>query len=485
MKHLTALTYLLLLFLCSTTLIQAQIFEDYQAFTSNNGIITAVKFSPSGQYFANSNAKGWILIRTAHGKRSNIPQLLRKHIGQVPHLSFDRQEKHLVSTGRDGTLKVWALENDSLLLDLKATGNNNPYFTFAYFVQNDQAIIYGGLDGKLQMIHPFEAGAKPEVITTSSEPILTGDLSKDGRYLIWGSKTRVRVVDIEEKKTRHIIETCPKAIRHIQYNATSDLMGCLCSDGQLSLWDLKSQKAVQTWQVSNVRAITQMAFSPDGQYLVVGDGQSKPKVWDLTSFQPTSVLTGHTKPVGVIDFSPDSRYIVTGSLDQTVKMYQWRKVFPNEEIPIPAPPSIPKPKQATIPPPIVEPTLDEIKLKYTSRNIPDSLGVRKVKTGKRMIITGEELIISLWDSEEIDGDTISLYLNGDWILREFPLQRRKKKLKVRINKNADNYMILYAHNEGSRPPNTAAVKVSDGRNEKRISLSSNMKTCDAVNFNFK
>ena len=60
-----------------------------------------------------------------------------------------------------------------------------------------------------------------------------------------------------------------------------------------------------------------------------------------------------------------------------------------------------------------------------------------------------------------------------------------KKLKVKINRNADNYFILYAHNEGSRPPNTAALIIYDGKRHQQMALSSDMKKCDAVNFKFK
>lgn len=129
--------------------------------------------------------------------------------------------------------------------------------------------------------------------------------------------------------------------------------------------------------------------------------------------------------------------------------------------------------------------VERLEVSYTTRNIPDSLGERRVKTGKRVLVWAEEIEIMVWDSEEVDGDTISLYFNGDWILKEYPLRRKKKKLKVQVEPNADNYLILYAHNEGRRPPNTAALKISDGKRENKIGLSADMRNCDAVNFKLK
>ena len=141
----------------------------------------------------------------------------------------------------------------------------------------------------------------------------------------------------------------------------------------------------------------------------------------------------------------------------------------------------PKPQ----PKPKAKPKLEELELTYTQRNIPDSLGQRKVKTGKRVLVRGEEITINVWDSGKIDGDTISLFFNGEWLLKAHPLKRKKTKINVHVSANADNYLILYAQNEGKNPPNTAALSIYDGKSEKQVALSSDMKRCDALKFEFR
>lgn len=128
--------------------------------------------------------------------------------------------------------------------------------------------------------------------------------------------------------------------------------------------------------------------------------------------------------------------------------------------------------------------LDNIKLIYTKRDIPAKLGGRNVLTGKSLTIESDEISISVYDNEREDGDTISLYLNGKWILREHLLTKNKTTLRVKIDRNADNYLILYAHNQGLVPPNTCAITVSDGKREKYILLSSDLKNSDSVRFRF-
>ncbi len=129
--------------------------------------------------------------------------------------------------------------------------------------------------------------------------------------------------------------------------------------------------------------------------------------------------------------------------------------------------------------------LENARIIYTERNVPAYLNNRTVKTGKRVVINNETIDVLVWDDNAEDGDTISLFFNGEWILKEFGLKTKPHKLTITIDRNADNYLILYAHNEGLRPPNTAALTIQDGKSSKRIALSSGITYCDALNFKFK
>ena len=130
-------------------------------------------------------------------------------------------------------------------------------------------------------------------------------------------------------------------------------------------------------------------------------------------------------------------------------------------------------------------TFTEYVLAYNKNNIPTTLGDRGVNVGKQVFLKHKMIDITVWDSEDEDGDTISLYLNGEWILKEYALRNKKKNIKVEITPNEDNYLVLYAHNEGKRPPNTTAITISDGRRDRRLGMSSSLKNCDSVQFILK
>ncbi len=94
-------------------------------------------------------------------------------------------------------------------------------------------------------------------------------------------------------------------------------------------------------------------------------------------------------------------------------------------------------------------------------------------------VKSRKLTISVWDYNTIDGDIISLKLGEDWLLTKYELKAEKFVMQTTlVGFNQD--LILYAHNVGMVPPNTAAISVYDGFTTQRVSLESNMETSEAI-----
>ena len=69
--------------------------------------------------------------------------------------------------------------------------------------------------------------------------------------------------------------------------------------------------------------------------------------------------------------------------------------------------------------------------------------------------------IEIWDGGVIDGDVISVLVNGEKVLDNYTLRKDKKKLSFRLGKNANTISII-AEYEGINPPNTAQLLLYDG-----------------------
>jgi hypothetical protein len=79
----------------------------------------------------------------------------------------------------------------------------------------------------------------------------------------------------------------------------------------------------------------------------------------------------------------------------------------------------------------------------------------------------------------VDGDILSLFLNGDLIIKNYRVTRQKYETIVKLDKPT-NFIILHAINVGSISPNTVAVSVDDGTQEQVVIISSNLARSGAI-----
>jgi hypothetical protein len=95
----------------------------------------------------------------------------------------------------------------------------------------------------------------------------------------------------------------------------------------------------------------------------------------------------------------------------------------------------------------------------------------------------DSIRIQLYDNGEIDGDSVSLYLNNDLILTHVKLQAQPKTLWIVIDKSLPvNKLILFAENLGRLPPNTALMEVTVKGKIYNIFLSTDYKHNATVEF---
>ena len=117
--------------------------------------------------------------------------------------------------------------------------------------------------------------------------------------------------------------------------------------------------------------------------------------------------------------------------------------------------------------------------------------IEKKKTQKRMVRSrkvevidtvysgSREVVLLIWDAQKVDGDSISLMLNGEFILENHLLTKTPKRIRATL-KSKDNRLVLYAHNLGTIPPNTATISILDTGNQKEVTLMADEQNSQAV-----
>lgn len=108
--------------------------------------------------------------------------------------------------------------------------------------------------------------------------------------------------------------------------------------------------------------------------------------------------------------------------------------------------------------------------------VADSIAVLAKGT---LEVKKRKLTISVWDYNTIDGDIISLKLGPEWIMTNHKLTGEKFVFQTTLM-GFNQELILFAHNVGMVPPNTAAISVYDGVSTQQISLEANMDSSESI-----
>ena len=100
---------------------------------------------------------------------------------------------------------------------------------------------------------------------------------------------------------------------------------------------------------------------------------------------------------------------------------------------------------------------------------------RESVLSKEIIVTSDSVRISFYDNGDVDGDTISIFLNKVPVLARQEITAEALNIYVKLDSKKDiNEISMFADNLGKFPPNTALMVVNDGENRHEIYLSSSL-----------
>lgn len=110
---------------------------------------------------------------------------------------------------------------------------------------------------------------------------------------------------------------------------------------------------------------------------------------------------------------------------------------------------------------------------YSERNLTAQFTRRKITYIKDLDVGSDSIRISLYDNGEIDGDTVTVFLNGKPVVTHQELTARALNIYLTLDNSKDvNEVSLFAENLGRIPPNTALMVVTDGISRFEVFLSS-------------
>ncbi|TQF74017.1 WD40 repeat domain-containing protein [Rhodococcus spelaei] len=300
-------------------------------------VVHSVAFSPDGRTLAASSDDGVLRLFDATDvvavRPIGVP--VQAHTGGIWTISFSPDGATLVSASWDGIVKRWAVDPArGSLRELRPalTGNGGGVPAVA-LVSDGETIVTGGQDSMVRVwTLPRTALAVSESALTLPSMSQDGGIMATGGYdsvirlwtLVGGGRLSLASATALPRPFggAHVVALSPNG----ELMATAPTNG-----GQVQVWDVRDRehpRALGEPILTRTRFTWELAFSPDGSTLAVGDDDTSVRLWNLADPQRPvpwgDALSGPSNLVRTVAFSPDGTNLVAADADGGVHAWDVR-----------------------------------------------------------------------------------------------------------------------------------------------------------------
>jgi WD40 repeat protein len=461
--------FFLFLFSFSILTSSAQLFKLATTLKDNNPPATVLKIKPGGASLVEGDEGGNLILRNIDN--GNIQKNIPSHSASINHIDFNSTGRLVVSSSVNGEIRVYDFIRERTLHRYKAETTN---MRFALFSIADGFVYYNTNDKLWKIRSDFNREA--ENVHISPQPITSAVITPDRNALIFSSGNYVNVLSTRSDVIVQQLYVGDAVVQRLHLLPDNSLM-TWSEDGTVNIWNVALGQIVNpAAKFFKAGKPANASFSNDGRWMVTANAGTWARIWNLKDKTIAQELFDHTSAIPDFAFSADAGTLFTSSKDLTFKV--WKQKLDSVPAPAVVEKEIPMPVMAT-PKQEPPPPKDVV---MASHDIPAQIMGRTVKKTQTIKTSKSTLDIYVYDNGIIDGDTLSLFFNGNWLLKNFGVNKTKKKITLKFNQNSNNYLVLFAENLGRKPPNTAVIEYSDENGNHIVRLSSDLSLCSAVNF---
>ncbi|MFN7994658.1 MAG: c-type cytochrome domain-containing protein [Bryobacteraceae bacterium] len=283
-------------------------------------LIGAMAFRPDGKLLALGTFKEVRLVDPEGGK---LVATLAGEAEDVRSVAFSPDGKLLAAAGglpaRGGEVKIWDVDKRSLLHTIQ--GHADCIYSVA-FSPDGKYIATSSYD-KLIKLWDVETGKEIRTLKDHIDAVYAIAFSPDGKRLVSASADRgVKIWDVATGERLYTLSEPTDGLNALALDPTGKRVAAGGLDRTIRIWSLSEKGGTLVNSlIAHEDAILQLAWSPDGKYLVSCSADKELKIFkadDLTLVkslnQPDWVLS--------LEFAPDGKSFAVGRFDGSYEIYR-------------------------------------------------------------------------------------------------------------------------------------------------------------------
>ncbi|MHC1769466.1 MAG: protein kinase [Verrucomicrobiia bacterium] len=341
---------------------EASTFRQLGILTNHLGWISDLKFSPDGQTLASSS--GDQTIRLWDPATMAEKGVLRRHKQEVWRICFSADGRKLFSGTRDGTIYGWSAQALAAKTGFEAVQTDLWALALAPDATQFAGLRQGGVC--LGDIRSGQLSRPIAALGTNNTSLL---FSGDGQHLFAGTEVgEIQVWSLGQEKTVQTLHGTMERVVQLRQDALGRFLVAVQSTNQLlrgpswlQMWNTATWQPQASWTHSSLaRAcalspdgrhlatahlpgivllcdlaaglrtnrlaftgrISDLAFSPDGQFLAASTEEGSVKIWGVPALRELTVLRALSLSVHALAFSPDSRRLgIASEGDEAIRLW--------------------------------------------------------------------------------------------------------------------------------------------------------------------
>jgi WD40 repeat protein len=290
------------------------------AVTSNGGLVIAPGPANAIDVWDGNSAKR---LRSLSG-----------HTAPISALTLTPDDRHVLSAGRDGTLRLWELQTGKELMSLACGKGKDEISTII-----DDILVTA--DGRYAAVMAF---SDIRILDLSTRVWLKrvergsfsgrNSLTPDGRFLVCaevgGSSSILVLYDCDGERIKTLLSDANFYAHDLAISPDGRWCAAIGARSLehtliagISLWNLDTG-TLNGDCVGHCDSVRCLALMPSGRQFLSGGSDGSVRVWDFAGGRLVTTLRGRSAPVTSIDAAADERFVVAASSDQMVQLWDQR-----------------------------------------------------------------------------------------------------------------------------------------------------------------